>query len=57
MAILLSCARPITVPWEGFLPGKRHLIYDRDTPYSRTSAGVWRDSGKDRQRQGIFAPV
>jgi len=34
-AFMQQCARQLTDPFDGFLLGKRYLLYDRDTKFGR----------------------
>ena len=40
-----QCARQLTDPFEGFLLGKRYLIHDRDTKFTRAFDGLLKASG------------
>jgi transposase InsO family protein len=44
-AFMQQCARQRTDPFEGFLLGKRYLIYDRDTKFTQAFDGLLKDSG------------
>ncbi len=44
-AFMQQCARQLTDPFEGFLGGKRYLIHDRDTKFTRAFDGLLKDSG------------
>jgi transposase InsO family protein len=40
-----QCARQLTDPVDGFLLGKRYLLHDRDTRFTRVFATLLKDSG------------
>jgi putative transposase len=44
-AFMQQCARQLTDPFEGFLSGKRYLIYDRDTKFTPAFDGLLKVSG------------
>jgi transposase InsO family protein len=44
-AFMQQCARQLTDPFEGFLLGKRYLLHDRDTKFTRTFDALLKDSG------------
>jgi putative transposase len=44
-AFMQQCARQLTDPFEGFLLGKRYLLHDRDTKFTRAFDALLKDSG------------
>ncbi len=40
-----QCARQLTDPFDGFLLGKRYLLHDRDTKFTRAFDTLLKDSG------------
>ena len=44
-AFMQQCARQLTDPCDGFLPGKHYLIHDRDTKYTQAFDGLLKASG------------
>src|SRR5215475_9124073 len=46
-AFMQPCARQLTDPFDGFLPGKRYLIHDRDTKVTQAFDAFLKDSGVD----------
>jgi putative transposase len=44
-AFMTQCARQLTDPIDGFLLGKRYLVHDRDTKYTRAFDALLKDSG------------
>jgi transposase InsO family protein len=44
-AFMMQCARQLTDPFDGFLPGKRYLIHDRDSKFTDAFDQLLRDSG------------
>jgi putative transposase len=44
-AFMQQCARQLTDPFDGFLLGKRYLLHDRDTKFTRAFDGLLKDSG------------
>jgi putative transposase len=44
-AFMQQCARQLTDPFDGFLLGKRYLLHDRDTKFSRAFDGLLKDNG------------
>ena len=45
-----QCARQLTDPFEGFLLGKRYLLHDRDTKFTRAFDALLKDSGVEPAR-------
>jgi putative transposase len=46
-AFMQQCARQLTDPFDGFLLGKRYLLHDRDTKFTRAFDALLKDSGVD----------
>ena len=46
-AFMQQCARQLTDPFDGFLLGKRHLLHDRDTKFTRAFDALLKNSGVD----------
>jgi putative transposase len=44
-AFMQQCARQLTDPFDGFLLGKRYLLHDRDTKFTRAFDALLKDSG------------
>src|SRR5262249_16891264 len=44
-AFMPQCARQLTDPFEGFLPGKRYRLHDRDTKFTQAFDGLLKVSG------------
>jgi putative transposase len=44
-AFMTQCGRQLTDPIDGFLLGKRYLLHDRDTKFTRTFDELLKDSG------------
>jgi transposase InsO family protein len=44
-AFMQQCARQLTDPFDGFLLGKRYLIHDRDTKFTRMCDGLLKSNG------------
>src|ERR687888_278947 len=44
-AFMQPCARQLTDPFDGFLLGKRYLLHDRDTKFTRAFDGLLKSSG------------
>ena len=42
-----QCARQLTDPFDGFLPGKRYLLHDRETTFARAFESFLKGSGVD----------
>jgi putative transposase len=44
-AFMMQCARQLTDPFDGFLLGKRYLIHDRDTTFTKAFDQFLRNAG------------
>ena len=55
-AFMQQCARQLTDPFDGFLLGKRYLIYDRDTKYTQAFDALVKASGVEPIRLPARSP-